>query len=425
MNEKILKREWVNSTIKCDEYFEEQEDDYKNTIILIETKDKYEIIVDVDNTIPKATIREGYFQKVKEKCKVEYDANEGTGSMEIQEARAGFYTILQSNNFEREYYSFVGWCEDKDGIIDHLELFQEEVTEKYGENVAEKLKGLLIEIAITNTVRKNKQFAQYLSDKINEIEKEIEKYENTGQRIEQIIENKKLLLKELNKVEQILGQKAKLKKEYEKINEDETIEQKIFNINVLKKQLTIKKQQLLEQIGKSNEMLNPSKYLEEKNKLIEKRERLQLVEKTQKEVEKNLIEFIENFLKCFEKLIDITNDEEEIVRLIYQFRYFMLLPFNLEKSVKDIKKVEKKITNAEKKLVQKAIKKKVISDVPEEIMKRVFETRIIILEDLFYKITKKEEKQYVQIFDENISEEKFEIKPIEKAKLNKKIKIFM
>ena len=30
-----------------------------------------------------------------------------------------------------------------------------------------------------------------------------------------------------------------------------------------------------------------------------------------------------------------------------------------------------------------------------------------------------------QIFDENISEEKFEITPIEKAKINKKIKIFI
>ena len=317
------------------------------------------------------------------------------------------------------------WCEDKDGIIDYLELFQEEITQKYGETIAEKLRKLLIELAITNTARENEQFEKDLTEHIKEIEKELQKYENTKDKIEQITENKKLLLKELNKVEQILGQKAKLKSEYEKINEDPSIEQKIFNINVLKKQLNNKKVELLEKIGNANYMLKPSNYLEEKNKLMEKKQELQLVQKTPKQVEKILIEFIENFLKCFEILVDAIKDEDEIVRLIYQFRYFMLLPVDLEKSVKDVKKLEKKLVGVEKKLVQKAIQKKVIVDLPFEVMRHVFETRIIILEDLFYKITQKEDKQYVQIFDENVSEEKFEITPIEKTKINKKIRIFM
>ena len=42
-----------------------------------------------------------------------------------------------------------------------------------------------------------------------------------------------------------------------------------------------------------------------------------------------------------------------------------------------------------------------------------------------YKNEQEEEKYYVQIFDENITEEKIEIKSIGKTKLNKKIKIFM
>jgi len=316
------------------------------------------------------------------------------------------------------------WCEDKEGIIDYLELFNEEITQKYEQQLAENQRELLIKIAMANTSKENEQFAQYLSEQIHKIEEEIQKYEDTGQRIEQITENKKILLKELNKVEQILGQNTKLKKEYEKINEEAPIEQKIFNINVLKRQLNNKKQQLLDQIEEANYMLKPSNYLEEKNKLIEKKQNLQLAKQTQKQMEKMLIQFIENFLKCFEILIENTNEEDEIIRLIYQFRYFMLLPFDSEKSVKDVKKLEKRIVGAQKKLVQKAIQKKVIVDVPFEVMKHLFETRIIILEDLYYKITNKEQKQYVQIFDENISEEKFEITPIEKTKMNKKIRIF-
>ena len=75
--------------------------------------------------------------------------------------------------------------------------------------------------------------------------------------------------------------------------------------------------------------------------------------------------------------------------------------------------------------MQIAIEKKVIANLPFEIMEHVFKTRIIILEELYYKITTEFEKYYVQIFDENISEEKFEIQPNEKTKINKKIKIFI
>ena len=103
----------------------------------------------------------------------------------------------------------------------------------------------------------------------------------------------------------------------------------------------------------------------------------------------------------------------------------MCLPFDLETNVKDIKQLEEDILKTEKLLVKKAIENKVIAKVPLEIMKHVFETRIIILEELYYKITQESEKYYVQIFDENITEEKFEIEQIEKIKLNKKIKIFM
>ena len=36
-------------------------------------------------------------------------------------------------------------------------------------------------------------------------------------------------------------------------------------------------------------------------------------------------------------------------------------------------------------------------------MKYVFETRIITLEKLYYKISKKEDKYYVQLIDENVN----------------------
>jgi len=317
------------------------------------------------------------------------------------------------------------WCEDKDGIIDYLELFQDEITQKYGEDMAQTQKELLEKIAISNTAKENKEFAKHISKQLKQLDKEIKKYDNTQEKIEEIIEHKKQLLKELSNIEKILGQKVRLKQEYEKVNEQAPIDKKIFNIKVLEKQLNSTKQQLLEQLEEANYLLNPSNYLKEKNKLQMQKERLELAHLTQKETEEMLIQFLRNFLKCFKLMCEDAKDEDDIVRLIYQFRYFMLLPFNLTKSVKDVETLKEDIMETEVVLVEKAIQEKVITKVPFEIMRHVFETRIIILEDLYYKITSNNGKYYVQIFDENVSEEKFEISPKEKMKINKKIKIFV
>ena len=314
------------------------------------------------------------------------------------------------------------WIQDKDGIIDCLELFEDELTNQYGENLAQKQKELLIKISIANTIKHDFKFSQDITEKVQKIKEEIEKYDDTAQKIIEISNHKKQLLQELNEIGKITSQNVRLTEEFEKANEEAPIDKKIFNIRVFKKQLENKKQNILEQIEKDNYLLNPSNYLAEKNKLIEQKQKLENIDLEQ---EKMLIEFVENFLKCFKILIKKTTDEEEILKLIYQFRYFMQLPFDLEKSLTDVKKLEKNITSVQRQLVQKAIQKKVITDVPLEIMQHIFKTRIIILEELYYKITVKSEKYYVQIFDKNISEEKFEITPVEKTKINKKIKIFI
>ena len=73
----------------------------------------------------------------------------------------------------------------------------------------------------------------------------------------------------------------------------------------------------------------------------------------------------------------------------------------------------------------KPTKEKIISkNVPFEVWTHIFETRIIDLKELYYKIFTEYDKKYFQLFDENISEEKFIINNIEKNKINKKIKIF-
>lgn len=330
----------------------------------------------------------------------------------------------------------IDWTQDKDGIIDYFEQLVHELSEKYNNKLANEIKNILTQIAIINTIRENIEYRNYINDKIQDIDNKINDYDNSEQNIIEMTERKKVILKELNEIEKILGQKDKLQEEFEKINQEEVTEQnkKIFSIKVLRQQFNSRKRQLLEEMEKINYLLNPLNYLEEKRKLLEQKDKLKFAElqnivSNDKYAETNqnseeLIKFIKKFLKCFNILIQKTKDEE-LLKLIYQFRYFMLLPFDLERKIKDIEEISKDVEETEQKIVQKTSKKKIINDVPLEIMKHVFETRIIILEELYYKITKKEEKFYVQLFDENVSEEKYEITPIEKMKVNKKIKIFI
>lgn len=88
-------------------------------------------------------------------------------------------------------------------------------------------------------------------------------------------------------------------------------------------------------------------------------------------------------------------------------------------------------------LIKKAHEVKVINkfskndEIDYGLLEIIFNIRVISLEDLYIKIIKEKEKYYIQLFDEDIFEEKIEIenmgnldkKDLE-IKLNRKIKIF-
>ncbi len=317
-----------------------------------------------------------------------------------------------------------GWCQDTDGIIDYVEIMKKELTERYGDLLAEEIIEKIYEIAIIKESEENKEYKDYINKELEKTEKQIQIYNNTQEYVQGISNKKKIATKEIKKIEQILNQESKIKEEYERRNATAPLEQKIFSIRVLKQQLNDRKQQLLNEIEECNYYLNPSNFINEKNKIIRQKELLEVINFNEKQKEEVIIEYINTILKCYEIIVK-KEDNDNIMKLIYKFRYFMLVPFNLKKNIKDVEEVEEQVIKTEKILIQKSIEGKVMTQVPIEIMKHVFETRIISLDELYFKITSDFEKYYVQIFDENITEEKFEINTKEKMKINRKIKIFI
>ena len=168
----------------------------------------------------------------------------------------------------------------------------------------------------------------------------------------------------------------------------------------------------------------PYNYVESKEKITQKKNLLETIYYTEEEQKEVYLKFVITFLECFKQEIKNAN-KDTLLNLIYKFRYYMLIPFNTQDSIKDISELKEEITEIEKELIKKEKKEKIVSkEVPFEVWTHIFETRIIDLKELYYKIFAEYDKKYFQLFDENISEEKFIINNIEKNKINKKIKIF-
>lgn len=136
--------------------------------------------------------------------------------------------------------------------------------------------------------------------------------------------------------------------------------------------------------------------------------------------------------------IQQTHIKQDIIKLLYEFRYYCLLPYEVDKTVIEEKTLQKSVKEVGMALFQKAQKEKVIESIVENkdleyaILKHIFTVRIIRLEDLYIKLTKEKDKFYLQLFDEDVFEEKIEIPEIKdlnkkelQIRLNKKIKLFL
>lgn len=316
------------------------------------------------------------------------------------------------------------WAKDTDGIIDYVEMMSKQLATKFGEEISKEIEEKLFQIAIINEIEENLEYKSKIENELEEIDREFQKYNNTRENTQNITDKKKNASKEIKEIERILSQEANIKEEYERINSTAEIQNKIFSIRVFKQKLNDKKQKLLKEIEQCNYLLNPTNYIREKEKVEKNKKLLEVINYNEKEQENLIIEFEKLFLECFKKIVENTN-QEEIMKIVYRFRYFMLLPFNNEKNIKDIKQLQEKIQKVEKIIIDVAAKNKIINNVPFEIMEHVFQTRIVSLEELYFKIIEEFGKYYAELFDENITEEKFEIQSTDKIKTNKKMKIFI
>ena len=114
-------KKWVKSTAKyCEENgsLTEKENDMDNNRLFITTIEYYEIIVDVDNNMPKAAVRDK-FARSESEYTITYNANAGddevTGTVTNQTVKIGYSIKAKANSYERIAYAFTGWSKYPSG----------------------------------------------------------------------------------------------------------------------------------------------------------------------------------------------------------------------------------------------------------------------------------------------------------------------
>ena len=293
---------------------------------------------------------------------------------------------------------------------------------------------VLAKISILLSIKFNSKEKEEILEIKNKIYEELARIKDKRKFLEQTTKSKININKQIMKIDEIINDKQLLQDEYITRNEQLPLEKKIFSMRILSKIMEDEKKEKIEELEKLNKIMNPQNFVKYQKELEEKYKYLEVLdsEDDEKKLEKLKIELQKLFLKMLKIKIKNAETKQEIEKIIYDFRYYLLLPYNYEKKVYEIENLEKIFKDVLEKIINKAVSLKVIQKISEndetnnEILKNIFKVRIIKLEKAYLKITKEKEKHFVQIFDENIFEEKIEIqKPIDlNIKLNKKIPIW-
>ena len=322
------------------------------------------------------------------------------------------------------------WIKNNEFIIDYFYLFKEKLENQYGKKNEEKMIELLSKISILLSIKFNKDKYEEISEIKEKVESELEKIKNKQEFIEKTTQKKIDISNQIKLIDETINDKNLLQEEYFKRNEQLPLEKKIFSMRILSRIMEDEKKDKLNELESLNKILNPQNFVKYKKELEEKDKYLKVLDSEDKDklIEELKIKLQKLFLNMLEINIKKAEAKQEIEKIIYDFRYYSLLQYDYERKIKNVKELNTDIDKIAKKIIDKAIENKVIeslssdNDTNYQILKNIFHVRIIRLEDSYLKITKEKDKYYLQIFDENIFEEKIEIqKPKElEIKLNKK-----
>lgn len=314
----------------------------------------------------------------------------------------------------------------------YVEKITKKLEKQYGFKISNKLIELIYEMSIINVIKQNQNEKQRLIEKQNKLEKEFNEIENKKEYLNKLAIKKKIIVSEIKKIDDIINNDRKLKEEFISRNEKLDMNHRIFSLSDLVEILEAERQELIIKLNNYCKKMEPLNFVNlkekiEKNlKIIKELDLQNYSEKIYNTKVKELIETVYQALKI--KIYNIT-EKQDIVKLIYQIRYYSMIYINKQKQVKDICNIDE----IQRLIITKACKQKIITIISKNIkenynlIRNILQTDIIELEKMSFKFMKNEDKIILEIFDEENKYKTLEFDHIEElnVKLNKKVKIFI
>ena len=248
------------------------------------------------------------------------------------------------------------WIQNKEYIMDYLEAFQNRMEKQYGVKRAKEFFTLLAKLSVLLSIRYDDKTRRKLEKEKKENDTKLEKIEDHQKFVQEITKEKRNLTKQIKQMDEMMNNKKVLQEEYEKRNEFLPLQEKIFSVRILSQMMKQEREEKIHRLEKLNTLLNPQKFIDYKKELEEKEKYLQLLEteNIELELEKTVIELQKVFLSCYQEKIIKVENKQEMMKLLYEFRYYNLLPIPGEMEIGQKKELEKQIKRVEMLLIRKS-----------------------------------------------------------------------
>ena len=321
---------------------------------------------------------------------------------------------------------------------DIIQLIKDELIKKYDENIVDKFIELIFKVSILIYINVSQNENKRLKEEREIIEQDLKEIKDKKGYIEKVSEEKKKLTLQLKNIDLILNDRELLYKEYEERNEKLPEYNKLFSISHLVEKMQKERKRILEKIDICNKKIEPKTYVENKSKL---QKDFNLLKDINFEKENNILKNVKKIQDIFIdemllKEIENTMEKDEIIDIMYELRYYNFLPYTKDLLIREVEELKENLNLAKEKIIKKLYNSKIINTISTnekndiEIVKNIFNLKIISLEDIYIELKKKDNEYIIKFYDEKETLEKeikinLEFNKKDKIKLNRKIKLFI
>ena len=318
---------------------------------------------------------------------------------------------------------------------DNIEALKKELLKNETDENVEEIIKLISQISIIEYILLNEDEKEKLVEKRNILKKEFDNINNKKIYLQELASKKKDIGKEIRDIDNFLNDDIKLKTEFISRNQNLSADERIFSLSDFVELLQKQRVELVKNLDVFASKMKPANYIEEKHKINKDLNLLKEIELEGniKDKQKELIaELIGLAYKSLSSKIKNIQTKKDAVQLFYCLRYYKFIPITEQEFIKDIVEKQEQLMNLEKELITKACNIKAITifskDINEnfDIVKEVFNTKIIDLEKVYIELRKQEDNVLIKIYDENNIEKtiKYNLLKEINVKYNKKIKLF-